>query len=165
MIRRTVAFAALLLTLLAASPAIAHDATPTAAGEPDITLELVEHADFVTNIDLGDDGPSAGDIIIWGPDPLYDESNTNDTGATTQGTCTAISSGDCVLIETLLFPDGSTLELQGIQPSDPVASTRTIVGGSGIYLGARGTVAVEPTDDLLYWAKTIEIWLSGEERT
>ncbi len=162
MIRRTVAFVALLLALLVGSPAMAQDATPTAAGEPDITIELVEHADFVTNIDLGDDGPSVGDVIIWGPDPLYDESNTNDTGATTQGTCTAISSGDCILIETILFPDGSTLELQGIQPSAPMASTRTIVGGSGSYLGARGTVTVEPTDDLQYWTKTIEIWLSGE---
>ncbi len=112
MIRRTVAFAVLLLTLLAVSPAIAQDATPIAGGEPDITIALVEHANSVTNIDLGDEGPSAGDMIIWGADPLYDESNANDTGATTQGACTALSSGDCVLIETLLFPDGSTLELQ-----------------------------------------------------
>ncbi len=122
-------------------------------------LALIEHSDYVANIDLGEDGPSAGDMIIWGPDPLYDETNSIDTGATTQGVCTAISSGDCIVIETILFPDGSTLELQGLQPGEPIASTRTIVGGSGIYLGARGTVTVEPTDDLQYWSKTFEIWL------
>ncbi len=159
MIRRTVAFVALLLALMIVSPAMAHDATPTAAGEPDITIELVEHADSVTNIDIGDEGPSVGDLISWGPNALYDENNTIDTGATTQGTCTALASGDCILIESILFPDGSTLELQGVQPSEPVTSTRTIVGGSGVYLGARGTVTVEPTDDLRYWSKTIEIWL------
>ena len=96
MIRHTFALAALLLAMGIASPAIAHDATPTVGNEPDITMVLVEHADLVTNIDLGDDGPSAGDMIIWGPDPLYDETNTTDTGATTQGTCTAIASGDCL---------------------------------------------------------------------
>lgn len=160
MIRHTFALA-LLLAVGIAAPAIAHDATPPVGNEPDITMVLVEHADLVTNIDLGDDGPSAGDMIIWGPDPLYDETNTTDTGATTQGTCTAISSGDCLLIETILFPDGSTLELQGIQPGEPVASTRTIVAGSGTLLGARGTVRVEPTGDLHYWTKSFEIWING----
>ncbi len=72
---------------------------------------------------------------------------------------TLISSGDCLVIETILFPDGSTLELQGIQPGEPVASTRAIVGGSGAFLGAHGTVDVEPTDDLRYWTKSIDIWL------
>jgi hypothetical protein len=64
------------------------------------------------------------------------------------------------LLETIVFPDGSTLELQGVQPGTPMESTRTIVGGSGIYLGAYGVVTVEPTDDLEHWTKTFEIWLS-----
>jgi hypothetical protein len=160
MIRRSLALAAVALTLGLATPAIAQEATPSVAGEADITMVLVEHADEVTNIDQGDEGSSAGDQIIWGPNALYDEANATDTGATTQGICTAISSGDCVLIETIVFPDGSTLELQGVQPGEPTASTRTIVGGSGQYLGAHGTVTVEPTDDLQYWSKTIEIWLA-----
>jgi hypothetical protein len=63
------------------------------------------------------------------------------------------------VVETILFADGNTLELQGIQPAEPVASTRTIVGGSGAFLGAHGKVDVEPTDDLMYWIKSIEIWL------
>jgi hypothetical protein len=34
---------------------------------------------------------------------------------------------------------------------------RTIVGGSGRYLGATGTVAVSPSADLSVWTKTFEI--------
>jgi hypothetical protein len=28
-----------------------------------------------------------------------------------------------------------------------------------MYLGAKGTVTVAPTDDLTVWTKTFEIWL------
>lgn len=160
MIRRALAIAALMFSIGLGSVAVAHDATPTAAGDPDITFVLDEHNENVTNIDGGVDGPSPGDSIIWGPNPLFDEANATDTGATTQGACTVFAeNGDCLLIETILFPDGSTLELQGIQPGVAVPSTRTIVGGSGIYLGARGTVTVAPTEDLTVWTKTFEIWL------
>jgi hypothetical protein len=122
-------------------------------------LIMVEHADNVTNLDLGEAGPSPGDMIIWGPDPLYDEFDISNTGATTQGTCMAINmGGDCLLQETIVFLDGSTLELQGIQPGATETSTRTIVGGSGQYLGASGSVTVEPSSDRLLWTKTFEIW-------
>jgi len=160
MIRRLFALAALALSLVAVTPAVAQEATPSTVGDADITMELVEHADLVTNIDQGEEGPSAGDLIIWGPNALFDEVDETDTGATTQGVCTAITSGECLLIETILFPDGSTLEVQGIQAGTPMESTRTIVGGSGIYLGVRGIVTVEPTDTLEHWSKTIEIWLA-----
>ena len=36
-------------------------------------------------------------------------------------------------------------------------SERTIVGGSGRYLGATGTMTAVPSADLLLWTKTIEI--------
>ena len=160
MIRRTLALAALALSFSVATPAVAQDATPIALGDADIVIVLVEDAGQVTTIDQGDAGPSAGDLIIWGPNPLHDETDS-DTDATTQGVCTAIHSGDCLLIETIVFPDGSTLELQGVQPGTPMESTRSIVGGSGVYLGASGVVTVEPSADLSVWTKTFEIWLPG----
>jgi len=154
-----------LLILGAASPTLAQDSTPSASptsGEPDIHMVLVERSDHVTNIDLGDAGPSVGDQIIWGPDPLYDETNTTDTGATTQGICTAFTAtADCLLLETIVFSNGSTLELQGVQPGQPIESVRTIVAGSGVYLGAQGTATVSPTEDLLFWTKTLDIWLAS----
>lgn len=140
----------------------AQDATPASATET-MTLILVESAGTIVDR-FGDDGPSAGDIRIWGPNPLFDESNTTDTGATTQGSCIGINTDfDCLLNETIIFPGGSTLEIQGLQPGQPVPSVRTIVGGSGQYLGATGTVTVTPSEDLALWTKTIEIsGLSGQ---
>jgi hypothetical protein len=130
--------------------------TPT-AGAGEATLILIEHADFVTEIDLGEPGASVGDMLVWGPDPLYDEANVSDTGATTQGTCIAFNAdADCLASETILFPDGSTLEFQGIEHGGAPAA-RTIVGGSGRYLGAVGTMTAAPSADLTLWTKTIEI--------
>ncbi len=126
-----------------------------------ITLVLVEHADNLHDIDLGEPGPSPGDMQVWGPNPLYDETDTEDTGATTQGACIALNTEhECVVNETILFPDGSTLQVQGVELAD-APSTRTIVGGSGNYLGATGQVTVEPTDDQQRWKKTIEIVGAG----
>jgi len=131
-------------------------ATP-GVDEKSATLILIEHADLVTEIDLGEPGPSVGDMLVWGPNALYDEADANDTGATTQGTCIAFNAAaDCLAAETILFPDGSTLEFQGIERGD-APSSRTIVGGSGRYLGAIGTMTAVPSADLLLWTKTIEI--------
>jgi hypothetical protein len=145
----------------ASSPpvAIAHEATPSAT----TTLNLVEHAVHLTTIDHGDPGPSVGDVQIWGPNPLYDENDNVDTGATTQGICTALNAAfDCIVTETIVFADGSTLQIQGVEFASR-SSSRTIVGGSGAYLGATGTVTVEPTQDQSRWAKTIEIRLPHNE--
>src|SRR4051794_27507129 len=71
--------------------------------------------------------------------------NGNDTGATTQGTCIAFTANsDCLAAETILFPDGSTLEFQGIERGGTPAA-RTIVGGSGRYLGVTGTMTASPS--------------------
>lgn len=134
--------------------ATAQDATP-GAGMDGATLILIEHSDNATDVDVDGNGPSVGDLRVWGPNPLFDESDTADTGAVTQGACIALNAEwDCVLTETILFPDGSTLELQGVERGS-ATSTRTIVGGSGAYLGATGVMTVEPTADLSLWRKTI----------
>jgi hypothetical protein len=130
----------------------------TRAGGSNATLILVEHADLVTEVDLGESGPSIGDMLVWEPNALYDEGDINDTGATTQGTCITFNAkGDCLAAETILFPDGSTIEFQGIDRGGGVPSARTIVGGSGRYLGAIGTMTAAPSADLLLWTKSIEI--------
>jgi hypothetical protein len=143
-----------------ASPAaitLAQSATPDATAGTQ-TIVLVEHADAVTQVDLGPEGVSPGDVMVWGPDALYDAANTTDTGATTQGSCFALNANfDCVAQETIVWPDGSTLEFQGIELGGGVPSTRTIVGGSGRYLGAIGTMSAEPNADLSLWTKTITL--------
>ena len=122
-----------------------------------LSLILVEHNDHTTTLDLGEPGTGAGDPRVWGPNPLFDEANATDTGATTRGSCVALNAAlQCVLAETIVFPDGSTLEFQGVEMDGATPSLRTIVGGSGRYLGAIGTAAVAPSDDFTLWTRTIE---------
>jgi hypothetical protein len=122
------------------------------------TLVLVEHNEHHTTLDLGEPGTGVGDLLVWGPNPLYDDVNATDTGAVTAGTCTAINADfDCVLVETITFPDGSTLEFQGGQTTDAAPYLRTIVGGSGTYLGAIGTASAVQSEDGRLWTRTIEV--------
>ena len=138
----------------------AQGGTPAAGTAPagTHTIVLVEHVDQQTTLDLGEPGTSAGDLLYWGPNPLYDEANTTDTGAVTMGTCVVINAAfDCVLVETITFPDGSTLQFQGGQPSAVAPYLRTIVGGSGAYLGAIGSAEAVPSDDGKLWTRTIAV--------
>lgn len=119
-------------------------------------IVLTERGGEISDIDLGEPGPSVGDMQIWGPNALSDEADA-DSGATTQGTCIALHDGQgCMVSETIVFADGSTLQLEGVERPD-APSTRVIVGGSGQYLGATGVMVVEPSADGSEWRKTIEI--------
>jgi hypothetical protein len=138
--------------------AFAQDSTPATDGSP-LLLTLMEHSASETITDLGAPGFSAGDLIVWGPNPLYDAANAVDTGAVTQGSCQVLNAaGDGHCIETIVFPDGSTLAIQGVQLGNGAQSTTTIVGGSGRYLHAGGTLVVEASADRLLWTKTLKIW-------
>jgi hypothetical protein len=139
------------------SLAVGQEATPIADGAV-MTFTLVERALNVSIIDVGESGPSAGDLTVWGPDPLYDAANEVDTGALTQGSCLALNAeGDNHCTETIVFADSSTLAIQGVQLGGGGPSLTTIVGGSGIYLEAHGTLTVTASDDFLLWTKTFEI--------
>jgi hypothetical protein len=138
----------------------AQEGTPAAgsASTGTHTMVLVERDEHHTVLDLGEPGSSVGDMLVWGPNALYDENNTTDTGAVSAGTCVAFTADfDCVLVETVTFPDGSTLQFQAAQPSAAAPYLRTIVGGSGAYLGATGTAEVAPRDDGKLWTRTIEV--------
>lgn len=139
--------------------AVAQESTPTAVGAP-ITFTLVERNINSTEIDLGESGPSAGDLIVWGPNPLYDDSNEEDTGATSQGFCVVLhETNACVATETVIFPDGSTLAITSGAIQDLTTSVEVIVGGSGQYRGATGTVTGQASDDQSTWTKTYEIYV------
>jgi hypothetical protein len=138
----------------------AQEATPVIPiiGEDSTIFTLVERPEQVTILDLGAPGKSAGDVTVWGPNPLYDEANAVDTGALTHGSCISLNTaGDNHCMETVLFADGSTLDIQGIQHGSGEPSLTTIVGGSGTYRGATGTVVVDPSADYRTWTKTFEV--------
>lgn len=146
----------------------AQDATPevpigtpeavTASSAP-VELELVDQSRNVNNVDFGNDGLTPGDLIVWGPDPLYNADDLQDTGSLTYGSCVMVNTdGDCMAQETFIFADGSTLEVQGLEFGATKPSVKTIVGGSGIFLGATGTLTDIPDADRTTWTKHIEYW-------
>lgn len=146
----------------------AQDATPevpigtpeavTASSAP-VELELVDQSRNVNNVDFGNDGLTPGDLIVWGPDPLYNADDLQDTGSVTYGSCVMVNTdGDCMAQETFIFADGSTLEVQGLEFGATKPSVKTIVGGSGIFLGATGTLTDIPDANRTTWTKHIEYW-------
>jgi hypothetical protein len=145
------------LVMLIPGGSSAQEATPV-IGEDSTVFILVERPEQVTILDLGESGTSPGDLTVWGPNPLYDEANEMDTGALTHGSCMSLNTaGDNHCKETVLFADGSTLEIQGIQRGSGEPSLTTIIGGSGMYRGATGTVLVDPSADYQTWTKTFEV--------
>src|SRR5215212_726063 len=100
--------------VFAVTGAMAQISTPTARPATGTErLVLIEHNEQMV-VDLGDPGDSDGDLRVWGPNPLFDAENAEATGASTQGTCVSLNAAfDCVAAETVIFPDGSTLEIQG----------------------------------------------------
>ncbi len=145
------------LALLIPGGSSAQEATPVIGGDGTVFI-LVERPERVTILDLGESGTSPGDVTVWGPNPLYDEANEADTGALTHGSCLSLNAaGDNHCLETVVFADGSTLAIQGIQRGSGEPSLTTIVGGSGTYRGATGTVSVDPSADYRTWTKTFEV--------
>ncbi|MEZ4504254.1 MAG: hypothetical protein R2848_00035 [Thermomicrobiales bacterium] len=137
------------------------EATPEAATATTAPaeLKLVDQSRNVNNVDFGNDGLTPGDMIVWGPDPLFDADDLVDTGSVTYGSCVMVNTdGDCMAQETFIFADGSTLEVQGLEFGATVPSVKTIVGGSGIFLGATGTLTDLPDEDRTTWTKHIEYW-------
>ncbi len=157
-----------LVGMMGASVAYAQDATPevpiatpeaaTGSNAP-VELKLVDQSRNVNDVDFGNDGLTPGDLIVWGPDPLYNADDLQDTGSVTYGSCVMVNTdGDCMAQETFIFADGSTLEVQGLEFGATKPSVKTIVGGSGIFLGATGTLTDIPDANRTTWTKHIEYW-------
>jgi hypothetical protein len=134
----------------------AQEATPVAEGsEP---LILIERNERTQSLDLGDAGVSAGDLLVWGPNPFYDAENATATGGSVAGECVTLNAdGKQHCVQTLVFPDGSTLTGQGIQQGDGSPATYAITGGTGVYLGAVGRLITEPSADFSRFTYTIEL--------
>ncbi|HET9661144.1 MAG TPA: hypothetical protein VFP05_12490 [Thermomicrobiales bacterium] len=165
---RALALLVTLVGMMGFSAARAQDATPEAPiGTPEavtassapVELELVDQSRNVNTVDFGNDGLTPGDLIVWGPDPLYSADDLQDTGSVTYGSCVMVNTdGDCMAQETFIFADGSTLEVQGLEFGATKPSVKTITGGSGIFLGATGTLTDIPDANRTTWTKHIEYW-------
>ncbi|MBS0394162.1 MAG: dirigent protein [Proteobacteria bacterium] len=115
-------------------------AAPAAAGE---ALRLVEHASGETVLHRTRDADALGDEIVFA-NPLFDAADRRQVGAS-RGVCTRVELGawwDCRF--TLTLAHGALL-IAGAYPDEGDA-TFGIVGGTGRYAGARGTLSVHARD-------------------
>jgi allene oxide cyclase len=106
-------------------------------------LQLVEHADTDTVVDLGAKGDSVGDLLTFA-NPVYDAANKTKVG-TDQGYCVRVSAGkswECFW--TLVLKEGQiTVEGPFYDSGD---SVMVVTGGTGKYAGAKGEMKLHARD-------------------
>ena len=106
-------------------------------------LQVVEHADTDTVVDLGAKGDSAGDLLTFS-NPVYDAANKTKLGSD-QGYCVRVVVGkswECFW--TLILAGGEiTVEGPFYDTSDSVL---VITGGTGKYAGAKGAMKLHARD-------------------
>ncbi len=58
----------------------------------------------MTEVDLGEPGPTIEEMLVWGPHALFDEADVDDSSASTQGTGIVFNAAaDCIATETIVF--------------------------------------------------------------
>lgn len=130
------------VTVLAAVPVLAAE-----------KIQLVEHADTDATLDLGAKGDSVGDLLTFA-NPVYDAANKTQVGSD-QGYCVRVIAGkswECFW--TLRLKDGQiTIEGPFYDAGDSVMA---VTGGTGKYVGAKGSMKLHSRDakgssyDLIY---------------
>jgi len=125
--------------LIAAAAALALPVATMAAER----IEVVEHADTDATLDLGTKGDSVGDLLTWS-NPLFDATNKSQVGSD-QGYCVRVAvakSWECSWTNTL--KDGQIMVSGSFW--DDKDSLLAVVGGTGKYVGARGTLKLHARD-------------------
>jgi hypothetical protein len=140
---RRISLLVLFIAAAGASPVVA-----PAISHADTTLVLFEHDTVQHQLDLGATGPSALDQFIFAGD-VFDRPGGVFLG-TAGGSCTTLSGTQSACNATFSLAGGQIV-VQGVADSAALfeagqAVPLDIVGGSGIYQGARGdgTIQVPP---------------------
>ena len=116
-------------------------------------LQLVEHADTDTVIHVGGTVDAIGDLMTF-QDPIYDAADKVQLGSD-HGYCVRVVLGkswECFWTLTLVAGQ-ITVEGPYMETGD---SLFAITGGTGAYVGAKGSMTVHPRDaqgaayDLIY---------------
>jgi hypothetical protein len=125
-------------------------AVPALAAEK---IQLIEHADTDATLDLGAKGDSVGDLLTFA-NPVYDAANKTLVGSD-QGYCVRVIAGkswECFW--TLRLKEGQiTIEGPFYDAGDSVMA---VTGGTGKYVGAKGSMKLHSRDakgssyDLVY---------------
>jgi hypothetical protein len=115
-------------------------ALPAAAAE---VIKVVERPVNETTVDIGAKGDSVGDLLTFA-NPVYDAANVTQVGSD-QGYCVRVVVGkswECFW--TLILKKGQ-ITVEG-PFADEGDSTFAITGGTGKYVGAKGTLTLHPRD-------------------
>jgi allene oxide cyclase len=128
---------------------------PAAAKE---SLTLIEHVTNETVVDLGEEGDTTGDTLVF-HNELYDDTDANLVG-NSNGSCIRTAVGElweCTFTNTM---EQGSLVVQG-PFNDNGTGTFAITGGTGEYSGATGqmtlTAAEDSTADSPKWEFAFEI--------
>jgi len=128
---------------------------PVAAKE---SLTVIEHVNHETVVDLGDEGDTVGDTLVFNND-LYDDKDQNQVGST-NGSCIRTAVGklwECTFTSTV---ENGSLVVEG-PFEESGTGTFAITGGTGDYSGATGqmtlTAAAESTTDSPKWQFVFDI--------
>jgi hypothetical protein len=128
------------LSLALAVSLVTMIALPASAAE---VIKVVEHPVNETTVDVGAPGDSVGDILTFA-NPVFDAANKVEIGSD-QGYCVRVVVGkswECIW--TLVLKSGQ-ITVEG-PFADSGDSTFAITGGTGKYVGAKGSLKLHPRD-------------------
>jgi hypothetical protein len=106
-------------------------------------IEVIEHADTDATLDLGAQGDSVGDLLTWA-NPIFDAANKTQIG-TDQGYCVRVVVGKSWECTWTTLLKGGQIMVEGPFYDDK-DSLLTIIGGTGKYAGARGSMKLHARD-------------------
>jgi allene oxide cyclase len=115
-------------------------ALPALAAEQ---IKVVERALTDTTTDLGAKGDSVGDLLTWA-NPIFDAANKTQLG-TDQGFCVRVAVGKSWECNWTTVLKGGQITVEG-PFMDAGDSTLTVIGGTGKYAGAKGTMKLHSRD-------------------
>jgi allene oxide cyclase len=106
-------------------------------------IKVVERALTDTTTDLGAKGDSVGDLLTWA-NPIFDAANKTQLG-TDQGFCVRVAVGKSWECNWTTVLKGGQITVEG-PFMDAGDSTLTVIGGTGQYAGAKGTMKLHSRD-------------------
>jgi hypothetical protein len=136
-----VATAVLTAGLVAGTAAARHD---DGGGHHGRTIAVIEHPDSDVTIDLAPTGDSAGDLLPFS-NPIFDATNTTKVGDD-QGNCVRTKVGVSYECNWTTNLKNGSITVEGAF-LDAGPSTLAIIGGTGRYAGARGSMDLASTPD------------------